>query len=287
MLVSGALALMLSSTLPWRTVYWLMAALMFIGVAATVFAPEPESTRPPRTLAAAVVEPFLDYFSRNGAILVLAFVILYKLGDSIAGGMITPFLLKSGYTNLEVGGLQKGLGLGATIAGTLLGGGLVAKLGVRRSLLFFGVAQALTNVGYLVLAMTPKSYVLLGGAIATDNVCGGLGTAAFVAFLMSLCNRRFSAFQYALLSSASSIAGRFLGASSGVLAERWGWPIFFGATIVAAAPALLLLLSLPAGVAAPPAAPAAPAATPPAPDPIPVPAPEQAPPASGRAPRSG
>jgi PAT family beta-lactamase induction signal transducer AmpG len=253
MLVSGAFALILSARLPWQLVYWVMAALMAVGVAASWVAPEPETVRPPRTLGAAVVEPFVDYFARRGALVTLAFIALYKLGDSLASGMITPFLLKTGFGNAEVGALQKGLGLGATIVGTLLGGGLVAKLGVRRSLLWFGVAQAATNVTYMALALVGKSYWVLAGAITVDNVCGGLGTAAFVAYLMSLCNRRFSATQYALLSSASTVAGRLIGASAGFAAERFGWPVFFGGTIAAAAPALLLLvLAMPDGTGAPP-----------------------------------
>jgi len=261
MLVSGALALVLSAFLGWHAVYWLMAALMGAGVVATMLAPEPAATRPPRTLAAAVVEPFVDYFRRDGAVLVLAFVVLYKLGDAIAGGMLTPFLLKTGFTNVEVGTLQKGLGLGATIGGTLLGGGLVARLGVRRALFLFGIAQATTNVAYLALALAGKNHLLLAVAITVDNVCGGLGTAAFVAFLMSLCNKRFSAFQYALLSSASSVGGRLLGAWSGFFAERWGWPLFFAGTIAIAAPALVLLAFLRGDAASPPA-PLPPAADP-------------------------
>lgn len=259
LVLSGAVALMLSDSLGWPVVYGLMAALMGVGLLATLLAPEPEGIRPPRTLVDAVVRPFSDYFRREGAILTLAFLVLYKLGDAIAGLMITPFLLELGFTNSEIGVLNKGLGMGATLVGALLGGGLVSRLGLRRALFAFGILQAATNASYMALAVVGKSYPVLVISLVADNLTGGLGTAAFVAFLMSLCHRSFSATQYALLSSLSSVGGRLFGAGSGALAASIGWPAFFAATIAAAAPALLLLGRLPPGLAAPRPAPAEPA----------------------------
>jgi len=198
--------------------------------------------RPPRTIADAVVKPFADFFSRKGAAVALIFVMLYRIGDTIAGGMVLPFLIKLGFSNSQIGYWNKGVGFAATIGGVMLGGGLVAKFGVRRSLLAFGAILMVANTGYLALALHGKSVVLLATAIGIDNVCGGMVDAAFAAFIMSLCNRSFSATQFALLSSSSTIIGRIVSAGAGWLAATVGWPVFFGITIVAAVPALLLLV---------------------------------------------
>jgi PAT family beta-lactamase induction signal transducer AmpG len=251
MIASGALALSLSQFIGWSRTYWIMAALMLVGVVATLVAREPQGQRPPRTLTEAAVVPFVDYFRRNGAVLALLFLVLYKLGDAIAGGMTTPFFLKLGFSNLEVGAISKGVGMAATIAGALFGGVLLAKLGLRRSLFVFGALQALTNLTFLALALVGKNHLVLALAICTDNVCGGMATTAFGAFTMSLCNKRFSATQFALLSALANLGGRVLTATSGYLAEWMGWAGFFGLTVVLALPALVLLSFLPEGIAAP------------------------------------
>lgn len=252
LLFSGALAMVLSDHMSWRAVYFLMAALMLVGAAVTLVAPEPEGVRAPRTLRDAVVKPFLEYFSRRGAVLTLLFLVLYKVGDAIAGAMTTPFLLRHlEFTNTEVGLLNKTLGLVAAIAGGLVGGGLVAQVGLRRSLFAFGVLQAATNLLFLALAWVGKSYWVLVLAIGADSVSGGLGTAAFTAFLMTLCNRQFSATQYALLSALATVGSNSLGASSGFLVEAVGWPGFFLLTVAFAAPALVLLALLPKDLSAP------------------------------------
>ena len=225
------------------------------GVVATLVAPEPQGTRPPRTLTDAAVVPFVDYFRRDGAVLALLFLVLYKLGDAIAGGMTTPFFLKLGFSNLEVGAITKGVGMVATIVGALVGGALLARLGLRRSLFIFGALQALTNLTFLALALVGKNHAVLALAICSDNICGGMATTAFGAFTMSLCNKRFSATQFALLSALANLGGRVLTASSGFLAEGLGWAGFFGLTVVLALPALVLLVFLPEGLATPKEAP--------------------------------
>jgi len=242
MLVSGAGALVLSDHMPWPRVYLLMALLMGIGMVATWLAPEPEVVRAPRTISDAVVKPFVDFFRRKGAALALLFVMLYRMGDTIAGGMVMPFLIKLGFSNSEIGYWNKGVGFAATIVGVVLGGGLVAKFGVRACLFSFGVLAALANTGYLALAVHGKSVPLLALAIGIDNAFGGMVDAAFAAFLMSLCNKSFSATQFALLSSASTLIGRLISAGSGWLATALGWPLFFALTIGAVLPSLVLLL---------------------------------------------
>jgi PAT family beta-lactamase induction signal transducer AmpG len=242
MILAGGVALILSDHLPWMRVYQIMAALMIVGVVATWLAPEPAAAASvPRTLREAVVEPVRDYFGRRGAATALAFILLYKFGDYLASELIGPFLSVTGFTNTEIGIAIKFMGTAATILGTLAGGGLVAKMGVRRALLAFGILQAAVNVGYLALALVGKNQGLLYAAIGIDCFCGGLATAAFLAFLMALCNRAFSATQYALLSSASALLGRLVGGSSGYIVTAMGWPGFFALTMVIAVPALLLL----------------------------------------------
>jgi MFS transporter, PAT family, beta-lactamase induction signal transducer AmpG len=253
MLVSGGAALMLSEWLSWRSVYWIMAAGMSVGVLATWMAPEPEkAAAPPLSLRAAIVEPFIDYFRRRGALVVLLVIALYRVGDALARTMLNPFLVDLGFSNLEIGSINKILGLSATILGALAGGGLVVTLGLRRALLTFGALAAAGNLLYMALALVGASLGLLVVAVAVDNLAYGLAVGAFTAFLMSLCNRSFSAFQYALFSSLSSVVGRLLGAPSGALAESVGWPSFFLVTALAALPALILLVWAPPDAARPP-----------------------------------
>ena len=232
MLVAGMGALALSDHLPWPTVFRMVAVLMLPAVVITWRAPEPENVRPPRTISAAFTLPFADFFSRRRALAVLGFVMLYKFGDYIASNMIAA--------------LSKAIGFGAMTLGILLGGGMVAKLGLRRALFLFGVLSAATNSGYLALAIVGKNHALLAAAIGVHNLCAGMAEAAFMAFLTSLCNKSFSATQFALLSSASTLAGRTLGASAGYVVAAGGWTTFFGAAMFMAVPALILLSLLPA-----------------------------------------
>lgn len=251
MLVAGGLALALSSFIGWARTYETMGALMLVGMVGTLLAREPEGLRPPRTLAEAAIIPFVDYFRRKGALLALCFLLLYKLGHAIAGGMTTPFFLKTGFSNVEVGAIIKGVGLVATIGGGFLGGALLTRLSVRRGLLVFGAIQSLTNFSFLALALMGKNHVMLVIAICTDSVCGGMADTALTAFTMSLCNRRFSATQFALLTALASAGSRVFAASSGFLAEGLGWPGFFGFTIALTVPALVMIAFLPDRIAAP------------------------------------
>jgi PAT family beta-lactamase induction signal transducer AmpG len=244
MLVSGGLALILADgILGWTATYWLMAALMLVGLVATWNAPEPEAPpKAPTSLAAAVVEPLKEYFARPAAITLLVVIILYKLGDAFAGSLTTAFLLRGAEFSLtEVGVANKWLGTGATILGALAGGALMARLGLFRSLLYFGILQALTNLGFMLLAMAGKSYPLMIAVIAAENLCGGMGTIAFVALLMAMCDRRFSATQYALLSALASLGRVYVGPAAGVLAATYGWTSFFLMTFVIALPGVAML----------------------------------------------
>lgn len=247
MLVSGGLALMLAdSWLGWHGTYFLMAALMLVGLAATWRADEPPPpSHAPHSLLEAVREPLAEYFSRHGAWVMLVLIILYKLGDAFAGSLTTAFLLRGpGFSLTEVGLVNKWLGIVATILGALAGGALMARLHLYRALLLFGLLQALTNLGFMLLASAGKSYALMIIVIAAENLCGGMGTAAFVALLMAMCDRRFSATQYALLSALASFGRVYVGPAAGVMAASLGWVVFFFFTFIAALPGVLMLLGL-------------------------------------------
>ena len=247
LIVTGSLAFILADHIPWPTVYLLMSGLMAIGLFTSIWAPEPRDPRtPPASLADAVSLPFIEFFQRSGllrGVLILLFIVLYKLGDALVNNMSTPFLLPKtglGFSQTEIGAIQGGMGLLATIVGTLAGGAILSQIGINRSLWVFGGLQAVSNLAYLVLALVGKNYSFLVLTINIENFCAGLGTAAFVAFLMSLCNPRFSATQYALLSSLMAVSRDILVAPAGTLAKATGWPLFFLISIVAALPGLLL-----------------------------------------------
>jgi PAT family beta-lactamase induction signal transducer AmpG len=243
MLTSGAVALILADRMPWRLVYLLMAGSLAVGIAASLLAPEPEiAGKPPRTLSEAVVEPFLEFFARPGAILILLFVVLYKLDVVMALALITPFLLELGFTKTDIGAVTKGLGMVATIAGTLAGGAVVARSGMKASLWIFGVLQSVSTLSFLVLARLGHHYPMMVAAIGIENLCSGMGTAAYAAFLMSLCDKRFTATQYALLTSLMAVTRVVAGAPTGVLVKAYGWETYFLVSALAAIPGLLLLL---------------------------------------------
>ena len=244
MLVSGAGALILADQgLGWSGTYWLMAALMGVGLAASWLVVEPEGAAAPRTLDEAVVKPFAEFFSRQGALALLVLVVLYKLGDAFAGNLTTTFLLRGpGFSLTEIGAINKGFGLAATIVGALAGGAMMAKMRLYRALLLFGVLQALTNLGFLLLAASGKSYALMVAVIGLENLCGGMGTTAYVALLMALCDRRFSATQYALLSALSSVGRVYVGPVAGYLVAGFGWQLFFFFSFLIALPGLALLI---------------------------------------------
>jgi MFS transporter, PAT family, beta-lactamase induction signal transducer AmpG len=243
MLVSGALALILSEYLGWRATYMLMALIMSIGVVAVWLGPEPEDPgTPPASMKDAVEGPFKEFFSRTGVWSLLALIILYKLGDAFAGSLTTTFLIRGvNFSVGEVGAINKGMGLVSTIIGALFGGVLMARLRLFKSLLIFGILQAVSNLSFMVLALVGKSYPLMIFTIAFENLAGGMGTAAFVAFLMVLCNHNYTATQFALLSALASLGRVFVGPLSGVLVDGMGWTVFFFTTFLFALPGLVLL----------------------------------------------
>ncbi len=244
MLVSGAMALILATYASWKSVYLFMAGLMLIGVIGTLLAPEPQvRAAPPKNLREAFIEPLFEYFERRGAIEILVFIVLYKLGDVIAAGMTTPFMIRGlGFTTADIGYVVKTFGLFATIIGTLIGGAIIARIGIRSSLFFFGILQAASNLMFMILAQVGHNYPVMVSAIAIENLSGGMGTAAFSAFMMSLCNQRFTATQYALLTSLMAVTRVIAGAPTGFMAENLGWEQYFLASTLMAFPGLLMIV---------------------------------------------
>ncbi|WGJ91109.1 muropeptide transporter [Achromobacter mucicolens] len=245
MIVSGGLALIMADQwIGWGNTYMVMGGLMLLCALATLWAPEPEHVaRAPRSLREAVAEPLHEFFTRRGALAVLLLIVLYKLGDAFAGALSTTFLIRgAGFTPTEVGTVNKVLGLAATIIGALAGGSLMARWGLYRSLMAFGLLQAVSNLAYWLIAVSPKNLWLMATGVGIENLCGGLGTASFVGLLMALCRQRFSATQFALLSALSAVGRTYLaGPLTPPLVNHLGWPGFFLLTVVIAIPGLVLL----------------------------------------------
>lgn len=243
MLVAGALALALSSTLPWKTVYLGMAALMAVGALTVLWIEEPKvAVKKYEHFKDRVLVPFTEFFRRHGAMEILVFVMLYKLPTLMATALTTVFLMDLGFDKTEIAAVAKVAGLVATIVGTLAGGALMVRLGVKSSLWIFGAAQALGGGLFVLLAVMGKNYPAMVGVLIADNFLMGMGTAAIVGFMMSVCSKRFTGTQYALLSSLTAFTRVILIAPAGSLAKSMGWSNFFIFSVVLAIPGLLLLM---------------------------------------------
>lgn len=242
LLLASSGALVLADQVGWQATYLLLAALMAAGVGTIFLAPEPVvAGTPPATLAEAVGRPLSELFSRPGVLGLLMVILLYKIGDAVAASLQTAFFISGlGFSASEVG-YVKGLGLFATLAGALAGGAAMAKLGLVRSLLIFGLFQAFSNLCFTGLAWAGKSYAALTASIIVENVTGGMGTAAFVALIMSLCDHRYTATQFALLSSIEAVGRVFSGRPSAELVATVGWAHFFTMSFLLALPGVWLV----------------------------------------------
>lgn len=243
MLLASGGGLILADHLPFSLVYLIMAACMLPGVITTLYSKEPEQPfGVPGTLSEAVVAPLREYFTRNGAWWILAFILFYKIGDSMASAMTTPFYLDIGFSKTEIGTVVKLFGFWATIAGSLIGGIWMIRIGIGSSLWIFGVLQAVSTAGFMLLTYTGPSVPALSAVIAFENFTGGMGTSAFAAFMASMTHKRFTATQYALLSSLMGVPRVLASAPTGYLAKIMGWNWFFAVCVLAAIPGLLILL---------------------------------------------
>jgi PAT family beta-lactamase induction signal transducer AmpG len=243
MLLASGGGLILADYISFSQVYFIMALCLLPGVITTLLTPEPKvSVGIPRTMREAVVNPMVDYFSRNGAIWMLAFILMYKIGDTMASAITIPFYLEIGFSKTEIGTVVKFFGTAATLAGAALGGLLLLKLGINRGLWIFGILQALSTAGFAVLARIGYSISMLSGVIAFENLSSGMGTAAFVAFMASITNKKFTATQYALLTSLMGLPRALASSVTGVMAKNIGWESFFIFCTLIAIPGMLLLL---------------------------------------------
>ena len=247
-LVPGSLSLILADHLPWNIVFIITALFMLPGIAMTLLVSEPElSNGLPKTLKAAVIEPFQEFIHRNGlksAGLILAFIFLYKLGDSMATALATPFYLDLGFSKTEIGLIAKNAGLWPSVIGGLLGGIWMIKLGINRALWIFGVFQMIAILGFYGLATLGHNLPALAIAISIEALCVGLGTTAFVAFIAHTTNPLYTATQFALFTSLSAIPRTFANATTGYLVEYFGWKTFFIFCFLIALPGMLLLIKV-------------------------------------------
>ncbi len=243
MLLASGGGLIMADHMPFFMVYQIMALCMLPGVVTTLLAPEPEiHVGTPKTMREAVFDPLIDYFSRRDALWILAFILFYKIGDTMASAMTIPFYLDIGFSKTQIGMVVKLFGFWAIVAGTLIGGVIMLRLGINRSLWAFGFFQAVSTAGFAVLAFFGNSLPLLSTVIAFENLSSGMGTAAFIAFMASITNKKFTATQYALLSSLMGVPRVMASAPTGFLAKNLGWETFFITCTLIAVPGMLLLL---------------------------------------------
>jgi len=250
MVVSGAGAFVLADRSGFNATYAVIAWVAAIGVVATLIAVEPDTpVAIPRNLGDALVQPFLAFFKRPDALALLALICLYKLGDAAAGRLTTVFFVRAlEFSLTEVGAIYKGLGIAASLLGGVFGGALMFRWGLYRSLLVFAVLQALTNFGFMLLAIGGKSYAMMITVVGLENLSGGMGTAALVALLIAICDRRYTATQFALLTGAASLGRVLSGPPAGYFVNDYGWAIFFCATVIIALPSIMLLRRLKATI---------------------------------------
>ena len=247
-LVPGSLSLILADLMPWSSVFLITALFMLPGIFMTLLVAEPERIKgAPRTLREAVVEPFHEFITRAGwrqAMLILAFIFFYKLGDSMATALATPFYLDMGFSKTEIGLVAKHAGLWPAIIGGLLGGVWMIRLGINRALWLFGVVQALSILGFALLANNGHDLVLLAGVIGFEALGVGLGTTAFVAFIARTTHPLYTATQFALFTSLMAVPRTLFNSATGYLVEQLGWISFFLLCTLLAVPGMLLLLKV-------------------------------------------
>lgn len=247
-LIPGSLSLILADHMPWDSVFIITALFMIPGITMTLFVSEPIlKNGTPKTLRAAVVEPFQEFISRNGiksAVTVLAFIFFYKLGDSMATALATPFYLDMGFSKTEIGLVAKNAGLWPSVAGGLLGGVWMIKLGINKALWLFGVVQMCAILGFAWLATVGHSLPLLAIVIGIEALGVGLGTAAFVAFIAHTTHPNYTATQFALFTSLAAVPRTFANAATGYLVDSLGWMTFFLLCFFMAVPGMLLLLKV-------------------------------------------
>lgn len=247
-LVPGALGLVLADILPWSSVFIIVAGFMLLGVVMTLVVNEPVTApRAPKTLKEAVVEPFHEFITRlgwTGALQILCFMFLYKLGDNMATALSTPFYIDMGFSLTEIGVIAKASALWASVVGGILGGLWMIKLGINRALWIFGVVQVVTILGFALLAQSGPDKLVLAVVISLEYLGVGLGTAAFTAFIARSTSIAFAATQFALFTALAALPRTFVNAFTGYVVDAVGWHLFFYICAILAIPGMVLLLKV-------------------------------------------
>lgn len=246
-LAAGAGGLILADLISYQFVYMIMASIMVIGVVTTIIADEPLQEDEPKTLRDAIIKPFTEFFDRKGfnsAVLILLFVLLYKVGDTMAHSLSTNFYLDIGFTKTEIGTVVKVFGLIATLIGAFLGGLISLRIGLYKSLIIFGIFQAVATLGFSVLASVGNYISVLMVVISLENLAAGMGYTAYLAFMANMTNKEFTATQFALMTAIMSIPRTFFSGSSGFLVEILDWQIYFIFCSLIAIPALIILMKI-------------------------------------------
>ncbi len=237
-----AFSLVLADALGWRPALLMLAATMAAFSIAAIRAPEPHYREaPPRTLAESVIVPLRELVGAPGAVALIMLIMLFKIGDAFALKFFTPFMMDVGFTKTEIGLVAKAVMTTGTIVGAVIGGIWMVKLGLLRSMLLFGVLQAVSNLAYWLLAVVGKDYPLMVAAVAVDNLASGMGNVASVALIMAMCHARFSAFQYALLSALALLPRYGLGGPAGWFADAAGWDGYYVASFIIGLPGIALV----------------------------------------------
>lgn len=239
--VAAAVALLVADYFGWRVALWLLALIMALFVVATVNAPSSHNSYQPRSLRESVVAPLRELLGVPSAAALITVVLLFKVGDAFANKLFTPFMMDVGFSKTEIALAVKALFTASTLLGSLIGGVLMVRLGLLRSMLAFGVLQALTNLLYCLLALAGKSYPLMVVAVGLEHIAGAMGGIALVALIMALCDVRYSAFQYALLSVLATLPRYALGGPAGWVADHEGWYTYYVVSFCLALPGLLIV----------------------------------------------
>ncbi|MCB0369661.1 MAG: MFS transporter, partial [Bdellovibrionales bacterium] len=243
MLVSGGLAVAMADHMNWSEVYLIMSCLMFLGVIATFYAPEPKVIEGAgKTFYAFVVDPLKEFMRRDGALVILLFVFLFKLGDAISGSMLNPFYIEMGYDKTDIGLIAKTFGLASSLLGLFLGGVIIYYLGIIKSLWIFGVLQALSTASFALVTYTGPVKWSLAFVVIFEDMSSGMGTAAFVAFMASITNKKYTATQYAVLSSIATLGRNFFSGFAGYMVKYLHWANFFYVCALIAIPGLIFLV---------------------------------------------
>lgn len=247
-LVPGSLAFILADHMSWNTVFLIVAAFMAIGIVVTLCIKEAHiAQNAPKTIKDAVVLPFKDFMNREGlksALFILAFLVLYKLGDSMATALQTPFFIDMGFTKTEIGVVAKSAGLIAMMVGLAVGGLVMLKLSINRALWLFGFVQIISILGFAALAEIGNNVYALAFAMGFEYLGVGLGTAAFVAFMAKQTNPTFAATQFALFSALTALPRTFANATTGFIVEQVGWTGFYFLCVGLAVPGMIMLLKV-------------------------------------------